>query len=306
MTRGDADLHPGLAYLCLGSSMFVVGAYVALSKPLAVVFPVFLLGCLRFGIGGLAVLHWLRKPTTEAPMTRRVRCLVFLESFIGSFLFTVFMVLGVSYSSAVAAGIIMSAIPAAIAVLSRVVLREAIRPQVLAAIVCAVCGIALLAVAQPPDDGLGAEAATRWLGYALLGGAVLCEAAYAVIGKQLTGALSAKRISALMNAWGFVLMLPAGAYAAWHFDFAAISASVWGLLLFYGLAASGTIWLWMTGLRRVPASRAGVFTVLLPVGAACVGVGVLGESFTWLHALAFAAAVLGLVLAVWPGLAPGP
>ncbi|WP_416233003.1 DMT family transporter [Castellaniella sp.] len=286
--------------------MFVVGAYVALSKPLAVVFPVFLLGCLRFGIGGLAVLHWLRKPTTEAPMTRRVRCLVFLESFIGSFLFTVFMVLGVSYSSAVAAGIIMSAIPAAIAVLSRVVLREAIRPQVLAAIVCAVCGIALLAVAQPPDDGLGAEAATRWLGYALLGGAVLCEAAYAVIGKQLTGALSAKRISALMNAWGFVLMLPAGAYAAWHFDFAAISASVWGLLLFYGLAASGTIWLWMTGLRRVPASRAGVFTVLLPGGAACVGVGVLGESFTWLHALAFAAAVLGLVLAVWPGRAPGP
>lgn len=304
MTRGGADLHPGLAYLCLGSSMFVVGAYVALSKPLAVIFPVFLLGCLRFGIGGLAVLHWLRKPTTEEPLTPRVRWLVFLESFIGSFLFTVFMVLGVSYSSAVAAGIIMSAIPAAIAVLSRLVLREAIRPQVLAAIACAVCGIALLALTRPADEGLAPESATRWLGYGLLGGAVLCEAAYAVIGKQLTGTLSAKRISALMNVWGFALMLPAGAYAAWHFDFAAVTGPTWGLLLFYGLAASGTIWLWMTGLRRVPASRAGVFTVLLPVGAACVGVLALGESFSRLHALAFAAALLGLMLAVWPGRAP--
>lgn len=295
-----AELSPRLAYLCLGSSMFVVGAYVALSKPLAVIFPVFLLGCLRFGIGGLAVLHWLRKPAGEAPLNARVRWLIFLESFIGSFLFTVFMVLGVSYSSAVAAGIIMSAIPAAIAVLSRLVLREAIRPQVVAAIVCAVCGIGLLAVAQPAGDAdIGSE--NRWLGYALLGGAVLCEAAYAVIGKQLTGALSAKRISALMNVWGFVLMLPAGAYTAWHFDFSAITGPTWALLLFYGLAASGTIWLWMTGLRRVPASRAGVFTVLLPVGAACVGVGLLGESLSRLHVFAFAAALLGLMLAVWPG-----
>ncbi|MGB6242597.1 MAG: DMT family transporter [Castellaniella sp.] len=297
--EADAGLRPGLAYACLGSSMFVVGAYVALSKPLAAIFPVFLLGCLRFGIGGLSVLHWLRKPATEAPLTARVRWLVFLESFIGSFLFTVFMVLGVSYSSAVAAGIIMSAIPAAIAVMSRIVLREAIRPQVLAAIVCAVCGIGLLALAQPADTAASGSA-NHWLGYALLGGAVLCEAAYAVIGKQLTGVLSAKRISALMNVWGFVLMLPAGAYAAWRFDFTAITVQVWGLLLFYGLAASGTIWLWMTGLRRVPASRAGVFTVLLPVGAACVGVLLLGESFSRLHALAFAAALLGLVLAAWP------
>ncbi|CAM5792707.1 DMT family transporter [Castellaniella caeni] len=300
MSAAPAGAAPGLAYACLAASMFVVGAYVALSKPLAAIFPVFLLGCLRFGIGSLSVLHWLRKPPAEAALTRRVRALVFLESFIGSFLFTVFMVLGVSYSSAVAAGIIMSAIPAAIAVLSRLVLKEAIRPRVLAAIACAVCGIALLALTQAPDPAADGGAPQRWLGYALLGGAVLCEAAYAVIGKQLTGALSARRISALMNVWGFVLMLPAGAYAAWHFDFSAITAPTWGLLLFYGLAASWTIWLWMTGLRRVPASRAGVFTVMLPVGAACVGVGVLGEPFSGLHALAFAAALLGLVLAAWP------
>ncbi|WP_323012686.1 DMT family transporter [Castellaniella sp.] len=293
---------PWVAYVCLAGSMFVVGAYVAFSKPLALIFPVFLLGCLRFGIGGLSVLHWLRKPATEPPLTMRLHWLIFLESFIGSFLFTVFMVLGVSYSNAVAAGVIMSAIPAAIAVLSRLVLGEAIRPQIVLAILCAVLGIALLALAQPDaDQAQVGDAAQHWLGYALLGGAVLCEAAYAVIGKQLTGSLSAKRISALMNVWGFVLMLPAGLWTARNFDFSAVSISMWGAMLLYGLAASWTILLWMTGLRRVPASRAGVFTAMLPVGAACVGVLALGESFSRLHALAFGLALLGLVLAVWPG-----
>lgn len=298
----EGGATPWLSYGSLAASMFVVGACVALSKPLAAVFPVFLLGWLRFGIGGAGMLHWLRRPSSEPAPTPRVRLLVFLEAFIGSFLFTVFMVLGVSYSGAVAAGVVMSAIPAAIAVLSRVVLREAIRPRVLAAIACAVSGIALLALVRPESGGgpaAGGEG-EHWLGYALLFGAVLCEACYAVIGKRLTAVLSSRRISALMNLWGFALMLPAGAWAAWRFDFGAVSWTVWGLLLFYGLASSWTIWLWMTGLRRVPASRAGVFTVMLPVGSACVGVWMLDEPFGLPQALAFGLALAGLLLAAWP------
>src|SRR5690606_32474994 len=202
--RGESgSLLP--SYGSLAASMFIVGACVALSKPLAAVFPVFLLGWLRFGIGGAGMLHWLRRPAAEPAPTLRVRGLVFLEAFIGSFLFTVFMVLGVSYSGAVAAGVVMSAIPAAIAVLSRVVLRETIRPRVLAAILCAVSGIALLALARPGTGGIPADGAggDRGLGYVLLGCAVLCEACYAVIGKRLTDVLSSRRISALMNLWGF-------------------------------------------------------------------------------------------------------
>ena len=100
-------------------------------------------------------------------------------------------------------------------------------------------------------------------------GAVLCEAAYAVIGKRLTGLLGPRRITALVNLWGLVLMTPLGLWQAWGFDFAAVRPGTWLLLLFYALAASvWSVWLWMTGLRSVPASLAGVFTVMLPVSAA--------------------------------------
>jgi drug/metabolite transporter (DMT)-like permease len=74
------------------------------------------------------------------------------------------------------------------------------------------------------------------------------------------------------------------------------------LLVFYGLAASvWTVWLWMTGLKSVPAAQAGVFTVMLPVSAAAVGVIFMGERLTGVQLLAFAIALLGLLLATLPG-----
>jgi drug/metabolite transporter (DMT)-like permease len=180
-----------MAYACLALSMSLVGSYVALSKPLVAAFPVFLLAWLRFGIGGLAMAHWLRKPADEPRMTSQTRMLVFLESFLGNFLFSICMLFGVSMTSAVSAGVIMAAIPAVVAVLSWLFLGESVSRRTWAAVGCAAAGIALLAVAQPVHGAGGANnpPASAWLGNLLVFGAVLCEAAYAVIGKQLTGVL---------------------------------------------------------------------------------------------------------------------
>ena len=288
--------------------MSLVGSYVALSKPLVAALPVFLLAWLRFGIGGAAMLHWLKKPADEAPMTGQIKRLVFLESFLGNFLFSICMLFGVSMTSAVAAGVIMAAIPAAVAVMSWLFLREHIQLRVWGAVACAVAGIGLVSLSKQELSVavyIGQEgdlsSKTAWMGNLLLIGAVLCEAAYAVIGKKLTGVLSPKRITALINLWGFALVTPFGLWMAWSFDFSTVGASSWLLLLFYSLAASvWTVWLWMTGLKTIPANQAGVFTVMLPVSAAAVGVLVLGESLNATQVGAFAIALVGVVLATLP------
>ena len=243
-------------------------------------------------------------------MTPQTRRLVFLESFLGNFLFSICMLFGVSLSSAVAAGVIMAAIPATVALLSWAFLRERISGQVWAAVACAVLGIALVSLSKsemPANMGSAQEADLTsknvWLGNLLLVGAVLCEAAYAVIGKKLTGVLSPKRITALINVWGFALVTPFGLWMAWGFDFAAVAPGSWLLLVFYALAASiWTVWLWMTGLKTVPANQAGVFTVMLPISAAVVGILVLGERLNAAQIGAFALALLGVVLATLPQL----
>jgi drug/metabolite transporter (DMT)-like permease len=289
---------PAWAWLCLALSTTLVGCYVGLSKLLVAVFPVLLLAWLRFGIAALAMLHWLRRGPAEPPLSRRDRLLLFWESFLGNFLFSICMLYGVALTSALAAGVTMAAIPAAIALLSWAVLGERIVPRVTLAIVCAVAGIAVLALARAESGA--AAAASPW-GYALLMGAVACEACYVVIGKQLTANVSPRRISALINLWGLALVTPLGVWQALSFDFATVALPTWGLLVFYALAASmASVWLWMQGLKRVPSSRAGVFMVLLPVSAAAVGALVLNESFGQAHLVALALALVGLLLATWP------
>jgi drug/metabolite transporter (DMT)-like permease len=320
-------LNRTTAIACLILSMSLVGSYVALSKPLTLVLPVLLLAWLRFGIGGLAMLHWLKKPSHEPVMSPQTKRLVFIESLLGNFLFSICMLYGVSMTTAVNAGIIMAMIPAVVALMSWVFLGEHISLRIWAAIALGVLGIALYTLSNSEhfrqyirrlevdfaieilnlnskiDKTPNAEAdsSTSWLGSLLLLAAVFCEAAYAVIGKKLTTALSPKRISALINAWGFALMTPLGIYAAWQFDFHTVSISNWLLLVFYALAASmWSVWLWMTGLRVIPASAAGVYTVFLPITAALVGVFVLGENLNSIQIFGFALALLGVVLATLP------
>ena len=301
--RDSAGRAPWLAYLQLSASMALVGSYVGLSRALVAALPVFLLAWLRFLIAALAMPHWLRRAPGEAPLSAHDRRLMFWESFLGNFLFSICMLYGVALTSALAAGVVMAAIPAAVALLSRAFLGERITPRVTAGIVLAVAGIAPLSLARhgaaTPAPAL--TAAHPWLGHALLLAAVFCEASYVVIGKRLTHQVSPRRISALINLWGLALVTPLGLWQARGFDFGAVRGDTWALLVFYAIAASMvTVWLWMHGLAKVPAPQAGVFTVMLPIAAAAVGVAVLGEPAGAGHALALALALGGLLLSTWP------
>jgi drug/metabolite transporter (DMT)-like permease len=249
----------------------------------------------------MAMLPWLRRPAQESPLTRQIRTLLFLESFFGNFLFSICMLYGVSMTSAVSAGVILAGIPAMIALMSWLFLGEKISTRMMVAAACAMLGVAVLALARA-DVFAGQRNATQtsgtaWIGNLLVFGAVVCEGAYAVIGKKLTGAMGPKRIASLINLWGFTLMTPFGLYLALDFDFAGVDAGIWVLLVFYALAASmGTVWLWMTGAKHLPASQGGIFTVMLPISAALVGVLALGETMTALQLLAFAIALFGVFL----------
>lgn len=305
MSRPDAPhATPWLAYASLALSTSLVGSYVGLSKLLVLVFPVFLLAWLRFGMAAVFMLPWLRRAPHEPRLDGRTRGLLFLESFLGNFLFSICLLYGLRASSAVVAGVILAGIPAAVALLSRIVLGERIAPRVAAGIALSVAGIALVALGRSGD----AMAGTSTWGALLVLGAVFCEACYVVIGKRLTQDLPPRRISALINLWGLVLVTPLGLWQALSFDFAAVQPGSWGLLLFYAVAASMvTVWLWMHGLQQVPAARAGVFMVFLPIATALVGLVWLGESITLLQALAYALALAGVLLATWPdSAAPQP
>ena len=288
-----ADPQRLRAYLLLAASMALVGSYVALSKPLVAALPVFVLAWLRFGIAAVAMLPWTPRARDEPPLTRSEHGQLFLMSFFGNFLFSICMLSGVARTSATAAGVIMATLPAVVALLSVVLLRERLSRRALLAVALAVGGIAVLQFTRGDGDSRGSSL----IGNALMLGAVLCEAIYVILAKRLSATRAPLRVSALINLWGLALITPLGLWQLPSAPLAALGAGTWMLLLFYSLAASlFAVWLWMAGMRHVRANEAGVFTVALPVAATLVGVLLLGEQLTLLHVAALLLASAGVLL----------
>ena len=313
MTPAPTHDPPVVAYLCLSLSMALVGLYVGLSPLLVAAFPVMLLAWLRFALAAIAMVHWVKPQAEDAALSAQDHALLFLQSLLGNFLFTLMALQGTSLAGATSAGVVMAGIPACVALLSRIFLKEPLSSRVWWAAGCTATAVTMLALqrssgqplaAAPPLTGDSANAFwnSNVLGHALLMGAVLCEASYVVIGKRLSSRVSARRVTAIINLWGFVLSTPVGLWTALHFGFGEVQSTVWALLVFYALAASMiTVWLWMKGLQRVPAQKAGIFTVFLPLSSAAVGVGFLNEAWGPAHAVALVLALVAVWLVTQPG-----
>ena len=291
-----ARLHPQhwgrpTAYVALAASMMLVGAYVALSKELLLSFPPFALAWVRFLIAGIFMFPWLWTWRGHVRRTsRNDRWLLFGMSFFGNFLFTLCMLYGVSHTSATAAGIIMSLLPAVIALTSAWFLREHLTRMSVLTIVLAVFGVMSLSL-NKTDSG------QTLLGNLMMVGALLCEAFYVVGAKYLSDGFSPKQIAVAMNTFGLVLTTPLAMTELGQVQWSMVSWDRWLLMIFYAVAASQIApWLWFNGLKYIPANRAGVMTIALPLTAAVIGVTWFREIWTIYHSVAFACASMGIVL----------
>ena len=256
------------AYFCLALSMLLVGGNIAIGKLVLEELPVYLFALLRFLIASLVLLPGLALPRVRAGLDGGACRGLFLQAFFGCFLFSLCMLHGVQLTSATSAGIITSATPSVIALLAWLWLRERLEPRGLLAIALAVLGIAALNLLERPAGGRSGVP-----GNALVLGAVLAEALFAIYSRRLSLHLHPWTMALGVNLAGLLLFLPLALPEARALDWRAVPAAIWGWTLFYALSASVlSFLLWYRGISRVPASTAGLFTGLMPVSAALVGV----------------------------------
>ncbi|MBR8133662.1 DMT family transporter [Burkholderia ambifaria] len=280
-------------------SMLFVGSNVGIGKSIVVFVPVAILATLRFVIA-IAVLWPLFSPVKMRAVRRAEWLNLFLQAFFGTFMFTLLMLNGVQRTSAVAAGVITSTIPAIVALFAWLILREKPNGRALVSIALAIAGVVTINLANggASAHGAGGASSGSLTGNLLILGAVCCESIYVILSRRLTQTLAPIDICAYTHLFGLCLMLPLGASALWHFDYATVPAGTWALVVWYGLSASiFSFWLWMKGIRHVPGSLAGVFSAVLPVAAAAYGIAFLGERPTLAHGIALACVVTGIVLA---------
>ncbi|MFW6856447.1 DMT family transporter [Burkholderia gladioli] len=278
-------------------SMLLVGSNVGIGKTIVVVVPVAILATLRFVIAN-AVLWPLWRPSKMRTVKRAEWLNLFLQALFGTFLFTLLMLTGVQRTSAVAAGVITSTIPAVVALFAWIFLRERPDGRALLSIALAIVGVVAINLANGHAPGAASAAGSSLVGNLLILGAVCCESFYVILSRRLTETLRPLDICAYTHLFGMLLMLPLGLLALPHFDYAAVPASTWALVVWYALSASiFSFCLWMIGIRHVPGSLAGVFSAVLPIAAAVYGIAFLGERPTLAHGFALACVVTGILLA---------
>ncbi|HET8578927.1 MAG TPA: EamA family transporter [Methylomirabilota bacterium] len=200
---------------------------------------------------------------------------------------------------AAAALLAICSAPILIAVLAATFLGERLTRAVLVCLVMAVSGTALLVMGP---RGPGAIAGHFGVGALLALGAGLCYAVYAVTAKGLVSRLQPLTIAAATFTLGAVFLAPVLASAG-RADL--LQRAALPPLLYLGIGPTAVAYaLFCAGLRRVPATAAGIITLLEPLTATTLGVLVFGESLGVPGAVGAGLMVAALVLLT--AARPGP
>jgi DME family drug/metabolite transporter len=298
MSTASSPAHlRGLACIALASvSWGTTGSVTALLVARAEATPL-VIGATRMAVGAALLLvaaRWLAGPLRPAPGDGW-RC-VALGACLAAFQATYFTAV-TRAGIAVTALVAICSAPILIAALAAGLLGERPTRRLAAALVLGVGGTALLVAAAP----LAATTAPRpWSGVALALGAGLSYALYVVLAKAAVARTPPLRLAALTFAVAAVLMAPAFGTPGT----ARQLALGWPGLLYLGtVTTAGAYALYTAGLRHVPASAAGVASLLEPLTATLAGVLLFGERLGaagWVGAGLLLAA-LGLVAAAERG-----
>ena len=281
------------SYLYLAAAMLIVGTSVVASKVVVDTMPIYTASALRFLLAVGILLALVRRAGGIPPLSPRLHLIVAAQALAGLVLFNALLLLGLDRTTAVASGIITSSTPAVIALMS-VALGDRLRPAGWIGVTLAVLGIVIVNLFGTAD----ASSATQpLLGALLVFLAVVGEALYTVLGKIAAPALRPVPMATLVTLYGFLLFLPLAATDIADFAPGRIPARGWLALLY--LAAIVTVVafaLWFQGLQHVPASTAGAFTGMIPVGTILATAIFLDEPVTWLHLVGVGTVMLGIAL----------
>jgi len=281
------------AALSLAAAMTLTGANVAFGKAIVAAVPIYLFVLFRFAVASVALLAIVRGeggPKLRDMSATEWRDLV-LMSLLGMVGFTVLMFEGLKRTSAADAGIITATLPAVVALLGVVAMRERLSPAQLGAVALAVAGLVLVQATG------AAGGASTLIGNVLIAGAVLCEASFVLLGKRLAPPYRPLRLALGANLVGLAVAVPLALGEAQAFDWRAVAPSMWLLGLWYSLAASVIcLWLWYRGLPHVETWLAGLATAAIPLAALATSALFLGEPIGGWRIAGAALVIAGIVL----------
>ncbi len=292
-----------LGYFALMMAQVTISVNVVASKYLlASSMPMFMLLTCRFGLSTLMLAFVLKfsgsklmEPShPEGKLTRMDWILAILQGIFAAFLFNLFFVAGLQNTTATAAGIVGSTLPAIIALSAVWFLKEQLGFNKIFALLLAIFGILVINF-DHFDGGIG-DINHSYFGDFLIFLAMFPEAWYSIISRKLRGRVTPLGGAFVANLVGFIALLLCALMTS-SFNWSVIGMFEASLLLVAGLSSLIFFWAWAWGLSFISASTAAIFGGVMPVSTTLLAVFLLEEELHWYDCcgmlLVFASIIIG-------------
>ena len=294
-----------LTYVKLAAVTMIWGGTFVAGRYLAGGVDPLLAASLRFILASLALLVFLavaRIPLVRPNATQMARLAVL--GFFGIFFYNLCFFYGLHYINASRASLIVALNPAVIGLASWLFFKERLNTSKVLGIGLCLGGAAAVILSRSPQLAQGE--AGSWLGDVLIFGCVLAWGIYSLCSRGLSqslGALQTVTWSVLLG----TLMLTLATVAMGRVSMTGLSTfhlPQWWSLLYLGVLGSALAYIgYYDGIRRIGATRSGVFIALNPLTAVACGAVMLGEQLTGAMLAGGAVILLGIYLCNKP-LAP--
>ena len=204
-----------------------------------------------------------------------------LLGFFGIFFYNLCFFYGLHYINASRASLIVALNPAVIGLASWLLFRERLNRAKVAGIVICIAGAGTVIVSRNPQ--LLAANAHAWIGDLLIFGCVLSWGIYSLFSKSLNDALGPVQTVMYSILLGTAMLWLASAVRGESRVDALLSLGLqqWLSLMYLGILGSALAYIgYYDGLRKIGATRSGVFIALNPLTAVILGALLLDEQLT--------------------------
>lgn len=280
-----------MAQICVAISIVAV-------KHLIDTIPALILLTIRFSLATLILLplHYLIPAKNNSIIASIARMngkdwfYLIAQALSAGIFFNALMISGLQFTDANIAGIITSALPAIIAIMAWLMLKERLYAKTIICILFATIGLIIIAF----DKVQGVSLDNSVLGNLLVFGSLFPEAAYYIFTKLHPNRLPIVLASIMINAINALILLII--FAIVHPNMQHISLENWFILIFLGLTAGLFYVFWFLGCRHVEGVKASLATAVMPVATVIFSWGLLGEELSLIQLIGMGLVVFSIII----------
>jgi drug/metabolite transporter (DMT)-like permease len=279
--------------------MFLWGLAWPVGRFLATDLPPISIAVVRYAIVVPVLVAILRLRRTRLSIRRQWIVNLVAMGLLSTTLYQAFFLFGVKYAAASDDSLVIGVGPVLIAILASFVLNEPLTKTKVLGLVSGMSGIAVISLLSPNTN-----VPNRLLGVTLVFGGAAAYALYTVLLRRFVSANQASdaemapsslSILAWISMFGWIFMIPFSLLEApWTYTWTTMS---WlGILYLALLSTVVGYFFYVEGVTKIGASRAAIFSNLVPVFGVISSILLLGESASRWHGVSFLLILAGVVL----------